>query len=804
METILLLLSSDKQHLIDSIVGQLKQKLNKYDFQPAMYALKDSVQSESWVKISSLEAIGSTCHNIWIYLPENDQITSPGLNEILTAAENSGVPILLFTSLQGMEDRIPASQDWRNRIPSIETPDPNDELEYAFYVRQVKKTNPLKFTMDQIHDLLVRIIHPIRLFFLPSGTKREEVYYQFRLLLRKIIFFLPDNAWRVNTIGDFLRWTTLSIMDILGKWDRRSMILPRWWLGNQNPEIYQKLDIFWDIHQMAPINCMYITGSSINNPNSRSSQIASAIQDEDIPLVLVPFRFSVKDDLHTPIPSDGNIFILPLDRLWAHPDQVFHSSHAPSGRRRMIIDFPHPALFRIITIARQNGWEIIYDSVDDWTELQRKGLANWYSQWFEQYLLTNVNCSSAIPPLLVLRPDRKEKLLIQPMPNVEKTRHSKTSHLVPNWWTKSSREETSFSELSKFIHTQPSDKGCVLIISGVQFTKSEGQRSTWLTRAFGRMGIPVIFVYFRFSSREYFSQDPDFPNIYQFPLDQLWSYPEEFINLFASLEGERILLAEFPHPALVRLLNIFNQRGWKTIYEVIDNWSEFSKVGQADWYDQNVETYIFQNTQLISATSSALWESAKTISGREVHLIQNAYESGSFPQNVTPRDLPCGKLTIGYFGHLTSSWFDWNLIVKTAQAHPDWMFHIIGYGYDLNMTLPSNILLPGKINHEDLPSYAANWNLAIIPFKITELSRGVDPIKVYEYLELRLPVVSCGMPHLTRMPYVQNAQTSDDFEKLILEASQITPDPNVIQNFLSKNTWKHRAENLLHLTNQQT
>jgi len=87
--------------------------------------------------------------------------------------------------------------------------------------------------------------------------------------------------------------------------------------------------------------------------------------------------------------------------------------------------------------------------------------------------------------------------------------------------------------------------------------------------------------------------------------------------------------------------------------------------------------------------------------------------------------------------------------------------------------------------------------VGIIPFKTTDLSKGVNPIKVYEYLELRLPVVACGMPHLSSMPYVQNAETFEDFEQMVLAARNMELDFQVIETFLNNNTWMNRAKALL-------
>ncbi|MBP7787165.1 MAG: glycosyltransferase, partial [Longilinea sp.] len=152
--------------------------------------------------------------------------------------------------------------------------------------------------------------------------------------------------------------------------------------------------------------------------------------------------------------------------------------------------------------------------------------------------------------------------------------------------------------------------------------------------------------------------------------------------------------------------------------------------------------------------------------------------------------------TVGYFGHLTSAWFDWDLIIQLAEKRTEWIIELIGPGLPPR-SIPDNIHLTGRLPHAELADHAAHWNVAIIPFQEGDLSRAVDPIKVYEYLALGKPVVVTGMPHLSQMPYVYPAQSADEFEEMILEASGMTLDEQVIARFLSENNWDQRIKVIL-------
>ena len=51
-----------------------------------------------------------------------------------------------------------------------------------------------------------------------------------------------------------------------------------------------------------------------------------------------------------------------------------------------------------------------------------------------------------------------------------------------------------------------------------------------------------------------------------------------------------------------------------------------------------------------------------------VPIIPNGVDLKSFRPRTIEMDLQRGTLTVGYFGHLTESWFDWDLIYEDSAG----------------------------------------------------------------------------------------------------------------------------------------
>jgi len=93
---------------------------------------------------------------------------------------------------------------------------------------------------------------------------------------------------------------------------------------------------------------------------------------------------------------------------------------------------------------------------------------------------------------------------------------------------------------------------------------------------------------------------------------------------------------------------------------------------------------------------------------------------------------------------------DLDLLAEVARLRPDWHIVLIG---DSTVDLGpyrgiANMHFLGRRPYADLPAYCKAFDVGLIPFKINELTRAVNPIKMKEYLAAGLPVVSTPLPEV--------------------------------------------------------
>lgn len=339
--------------------------------------------------------------------------------------------------------------------------------------------------------------------------------------------------------------------------------------------------------------------------------------------------------------------------------------------------------------------------------------------------------------------------------------------------------------------------GVALVLSGTKLLESEGQRPMQLALALARRGVAVVFAYWRWSPDDWCPQDRLDQGVFQVPLDVLTAAPETALERF-GWSKRRLLMIEFPHPSFLPVLAQATRRGWTAVYDVLDDWAEFHRVGQAIWYDEAVEREVLQGVSLVSVVTPALEHRLRGLGAEHVAVVPN----GLRPDIVQVRDpvqLQRGEVTVGYFGYLAGAWFDWELVLAAARARPGWRFYLIGYGgAPEGQDVPDTVALLGKQPQSSLAAFAAWWDVGIVPFKAETLAAGADPIKTYEYLAMGLPVVVTGVSAPAGAEeLVARADGLDGFLQAIEQAARAPALADRRRTWASGQTWDARLDRLL-------
>ncbi len=131
--------------------------------------------------------------------------------------------------------------------------------------------------------------------------------------------------------------------------------------------------------------------------------------------------------------------------------------------------------------------------------------------------------------------------------------------------------------------------------------------------------------------------------------------------------------------------------------------------------------------------------------GMEIHADVDAWAA---PPGLAALPRPI----VGYVGNLHDR-IDWALIARIADARPDWTIVLIGsaprHPDILAIASKPNVRLLGVVPYRQALRHIAAFDVAMIPHLRTDLSDRMNPLKLYVYRSLGVPVVSTRIANLS-------------------------------------------------------
>jgi UDP-galactopyranose mutase len=249
------------------------------------------------------------------------------------------------------------------------------------------------------------------------------------------------------------------------------------------------------------------------------------------------------------------------------------------------------------------------------------------------------------------------------------------------------------------------------------------------------------------------------------------------------------------------------------VYDCMDELSAFKGAPECL---KHRERELFKTADLVFTGGQSLYE-AKRDQHHSVYAFPSSIDREHFMQARTAiedpadqKDIPHPRL--GFFG-VVDERFDIELLDQAARSRPDWQFVIIGPVVKIDPeSLPKreNIHYLGGKSYEELPSYIAGWDVALLLFAQNESTRFISPTKTPEYLAAGKPVVSTPIRDVVcpygQMGLVRIASDAPEFiaavDDLLKSGADRKPWLETVDRYLATMSWDETWERMSRLIDE--
>lgn len=187
---------------------------------------------------------------------------------------------------------------------------------------------------------------------------------------------------------------------------------------------------------------------------------------------------------------------------------------------------------------------------------------------------------------------------------------------------------------------------------------------------------------------------------------------------------------------------------------------------------------------------------------RDVHVLYNAAEpafptiSDEPPEQFAEFDGPI----IGYVGNLRDR-VDVELLEMLADHDPSWHVVLIGSAHRdpevLRLRNHPNVHFLGVVPYSDLADYVGHFDVAIMPHLDNEVSKAMNPLKLYVYAAAGVPIVTTNVANITEVSrFARVAKSREEFVAAVKEQLAEQRLPPALDSEL---TWPNRVETAIGL-----
>ncbi|KGR77650.1 hypothetical protein CD29_14530 [Ureibacillus manganicus DSM 26584] len=236
-----------------------------------------------------------------------------------------------------------------------------------------------------------------------------------------------------------------------------------------------------------------------------------------------------------------------------------------------------------------------------------------------------------------------------------------------------------------------------------------------------------------------------------------------------------------------------------TIYDCVLNFENFPGIPKDI---VATEDALIRRADLLIVDSGFLMRKHQD-KGVAMKQIPSAVDFERFYQVSEGYRASSGALRATYFGGIDHYRIDWGIIEQLLAAGVT--VELIGPAPDGIPIEHESLIYKGTVPHDELPHALRDCDVLILPYKITEFTKGTYPAKLFECFATGKPIISTPLPDLISYRHLIGiAETPSLFTEKVLVAGREDDENrrNRRIELARENSWEVRCHSYLEAVEQ--
>lgn len=263
-------------------------------------------------------------------------------------------------------------------------------------------------------------------------------------------------------------------------------------------------------------------------------------------------------------------------------------------------------------------------------------------------------------------------------------------------------------------------------------------------------------------------------------------------------------------PSLYNYVVGCDMRNRLLVYDCMDDAVEFHKENRDRRNIHEAEQCILKRADMVLASSQNLF--AKLLSRganpETIVLIRNAFDRSTLLENtgISASEPPAQNTIykICFVGSVGEH-IDFDAILFCIDRVPSVEFHFIG-PVVCDVPMHERLFYHGQVNHAELARIVRQYDGLILPFKVNDLIRGVDPVKLYDYINFNKNIISVYYDEIRRFDnfvfFYHNPEGLAQIIRHVSGLKEIKYSPAERRRFLTLNSWAERVPSIVRFLEQ--